>query len=299
MINANWGHGGPGGIVKDIYDILTKNGHECIVAYGRGSCPKEINSVKIGSLFTNVIDFFISHLFDNAGRNSYFATKRLIKHIERIKPDIVHLHNLLGYYINFPVLFHFLKNNNCKVVWTIHDCWAITGHCINFERINCTKWIDSCKNCQLKTDYPKSILFDNSKKNYSIKKDIFNSLPFIHLVAPSLWLKNLISHSYLSNLPISVINNGIDTNVFKFRKNDIKKRYGIDGKIVLLFVASVWNEMKGINIVLDLSRCKMNNDRALSRIRGFLKSGDTHIKKLLVIEKNVKQFLILQILMLV
>lgn len=249
QISANWAQGGPGGVEKDLYNYLINNNCECKIVYGRDGIPSDVPSIKVGSWFSVRKDYVLTHLLDNAGFNSYHETKKLITKIEEYKPDIVQIHNLLGYYINIKVLFDFLRYSNIPIVWTMHDCWAFTGHCINFERVNCNKWEKGCYKCKLKKDYPGSLFIDRSDKNYKKKKEIFTGIRNMTLVTPSRWLAKYVSKSMLKEHPILVLPNGIDTNVFRPIKSQLREEYGIKNKTIVLFVASVWNEMKGIHLI--------------------------------------------------
>lgn len=74
------------------------------------------------------------------------------------------------------------------------------------------------------------------------------------LITPSKWLKNEVEKSYLKDYPIEVINNGVDTNLFKPTPSNIKQQYGIEDKKVILGVSSVWNKMKGLDTFIELSK---------------------------------------------
>jgi len=253
QISANWGSGGPGGVEKDLFNILKEKGYECIVAYGRGTIPKSITSIKIGNKFGVYLHAFLSRIFDNCGFCSSFATRSLIKKIKRINPDIIQIHNLLGYYINVKILFSFLKTYGKPIVWTIHDCWALTGHCINFERIACDKWLYGCSKCPLRKDYPPSFVCESSKKNWQLKRKTFSDVPQMELVCPSKWMSKNIMLSSLSCYPTHVINNGIDLQVFHCVKTDLREQYHLEGKIILLAVAGTWNEMKGERLLYQIA----------------------------------------------
>ncbi len=253
QISANWGRGGPGGVEKDIYDILCLNGDECAIAYGRYNIPEEVNSIKIGGKLSVYKSVLSARLFDNAGFANKKETKRFVKDIVHYNPDIIHIHNLLGYYLNINVLFTYLKECKKPIVWTVHDCWPFTGHCINFERINCKKWVTGCYKCPLKNDYPSSILCDNSRSNWMKKNKIFGNVPNMTLVVPSNWLKTKIKQSFLSGYNTEVIHNGIDLNIFHPIDSDILQKYKIQNKIVLLAIAGVWNEMKGEKLLYQIA----------------------------------------------
>jgi glycosyltransferase involved in cell wall biosynthesis len=245
QINVDWDSGGPGSIAKGISDAIIAEGGESYIAYGRGKMDSNVHSYKIGSELSEYIDVFEARLFDNAAFGTKKGTIELVNVIKTVNPDIVQLHTLLGYYINIEVLFDFLRKTSIPTIWTIHDCWAFTGHCINFERINCKKWIDGCNHCPYKKEYPKSVLLDRSAQNYAKKKALFFDMKNLTLVSPSLWLAELIKQSFLKYIPLQVIQNGIDLKEYKPTKSNLRNRYHLENKKVLLAVAFMWNQMKG------------------------------------------------------
>lgn len=248
-------NGSTGTICKHLYSAAEKEGHTCCIAYGRGDKPEGFNTIKIG----NDIDVYLhvakARLFDASGFGSKRATKQFIKNIEEFKPDIIHLHNVHGYYVNIEILFEYLKEHpEIKKIWTLHDCWAFTGHCAYYTYEKCDEWNKGCKgNCVNKNEYPKSIL-SNIEKNYKRKKVSFTGVENMILVTPSLWLKNEIEMSYLKEYQIKVINNGVDTKVFKHIDSDIKEKYNLVNKKIVLGVASVWDRRKGLDIFIELSK---------------------------------------------
>lgn len=244
IINANWGNGGPGGIAADIYNVLKDNGHECKFAYGRGNIPANISSYRIGTKFDVYVHAISARLFDNAGFMSAKATENLINEIKSFDPDIISLHNLLGYTLNIEKFFQFIRDSGIPTFWTLHDCWYITGHCIfGF----CDHWTSGCGKCPRKREFPKSLLLDRSRQNLMRKQAIFSDVHMnnLHLIAPSEWIKKVYSKTYLGSYPITVIPNGIDFTVFRPTKSDIRETYGLSNKIILLAVASVWSQRKG------------------------------------------------------
>lgn len=254
LINSNVGGGGPGGIVKDLYSFLHENGDNCFVAFGRKSNYKPYQSIHIGNKLSLLYHYIISKFFDNAGFLSTIATKNLIRKIIEFQPDIINLHNLLGYYINIDVLLKELNRLNIPVVWTIHDSWAFTGHCINPQYLSCEKWKNLCDKCPMKSEYPQSYLLDNSRRNYFRKKNIFKNISNLSIISPSIWLSELANQSILSKFDVRVIHNGIDLNIFRPTESNIKEEYGIIEKKILLFVAKYWYDMKGIKHIYRLSK---------------------------------------------
>ena len=260
-INSVCGIRSTGRICTDIAEVLQENGHKCIVAYGREAAPEKYKDIsyRIGSDTDVKMHALKARFFDSAGFGSKKATERLIEKIKEYDPDIIHLHNIHGYYLNIDILFNYLAVADKPVVWTLHDCWSFTGHCAHFDYADCKKWICGCNNCPQKHGYPQSLLFDNSKTNWNMKKEIFNRLNNLTIVTPSKWLADLVSNSYLNKYSIKVINNGIDIGTFKYRDSNFKKKYKIEDKRVVLGVASVWDKRKGFEDFLKLAGLLNNN----------------------------------------
>ena len=255
QINSVINSGSTGRIAEEIGQTAIAAGWESYIAYGRNVRPSSSKLIKIGTDKDIKLHGLQTRLFDRHGLGSRGATDEFIKQIEVIKPDIIHLHNLHGYYINIEVLFHYLKKVNVPVVWTFHDCWPITGHCSYFTFIGCEKWKTQCYECPQKRGYPASYFIDRSKKNYNLKKELFNSLSNLTLVPVSQWLSGILKESFLQNYPIKVINNGINTEVFKRSlSSDFRNKYGLKDKFTLLGVASVWDERKGLKDFIELSK---------------------------------------------
>lgn len=254
FINSVVGSGSTGKIVAEKCRELQKQGHKCVVAYGRWKANSdELETYLIGTKFDYCLHGIESRLFDKHGFGSRYATKKFLKWVKEYNPDIIWLHNIHGYYINIEMLFDFLKKANKKVYWTLHDCWSITGHCTYFTYAKCDKWKTGCHHCTQMERYPKSLLKDNSRQNYEKKKKIFCGVKDMILITPSQWLANLIKESFLKEYEIEVINNEIDRNIFKPTPSDFRKRYGVEDKVILLGVASTWEERKGLQDYLKLA----------------------------------------------
>ena len=241
-----------GNIMMNIHKYLIENGHESYVVWGRGRRAQNKYEICMSTKLDVIFHVAYTRIFDRTGFASWHATKQLLKKIDKINPDIIHLHNIHGYYINIKLLFKYIKEKKKNVVWTLHDCWPLTGHCAYFDMIGCDKWISCCHDCVQVKSYPSSLLIDNSKWNYNEKKELFSGCNMI-LVSPSNWLKRLIELSFLKNYPVYVIPNGIDTSIFKFKKSNFKKEYGIQDKFVILGVASEWTERKGLKDFIKLN----------------------------------------------
>ena len=253
QINSVCGVGSTGRIATDLYKVLEEQGHQCKIAYGRGEAPEGIDSIKIGSKLDNYTHVFKTRVFDKHGFGSVNATKKFIEEVKEYDPDIIHLHNIHGYYINIEILFNYLKDANKPVVWTLHDCWPFTGHCAYFDYVGCDKWKHGCNKCPQKHDYPTSNIIDNSNFNYEKKKELFKSVKNMTIVTPSEWLANLVKKSFLGLYSVVVINNGIDLDVFKPIKNNFREKYKLEDKFIVLGVASEWSERKGLKYFRELN----------------------------------------------
>lgn len=255
QINTVGNTGSTGRIVEEIGQVAIKNGWTSYIGYGRKERVSKSKLIKIGTDLDIKYHVLMTRLFDRQGLESTRATKRLIGEIVKINPDIIHLHNLHGYYLNIEVLFSFLAKSDIPVVWTLHDCWAFTGHCVHFSFVNCMKWKTECFDCPQLRTYPKSLFFDRSKSNYKLKKKLFTSINNLTIVTVSNWLKNVVQESFLSSCSIKVINNGIDLGIFSGAiKSDIRQKFNCEGKFVILGVATDWIERKGLYDFFEISK---------------------------------------------
>jgi len=253
QINSVCGIGSTGRIATDIHNILIEQGHESYIAYGR-DLPKNCdNAIRIGTKIDNYTHVAKTRLFDKHGFGSTKATEEFINKVKDIDPDIIHLHNIHGYYINIEILFDYLKEADKPVVWTLHDCWSFTGHCSHFDYISCDKWKTGCFECPQKKEYPQSFLIDNSRWNYNKKKEVFAGVNNMTIVTPSHWLAETVKRSYLNEYKIKVIHNGIDRELFKPTNCEFRKINNLEDKYIILGVANVWTERKGLYHFIQLA----------------------------------------------
>lgn len=247
MINSVCGYGSTGKIVADLAHEIEKKGDECWIAYGRGDAPSDLHTYRIGDNLGVYMHGVLSRITDKHGFYSKYATRMFIRWMKQYNPDVIHLHNLHGYYINIELLFQALKELDKPVIWTLHDCWAFTGHCAHFDFCGCDKWKTQCERCVQKREYPTSFVMDNSRENYIRKKNAISQIDKLEVVTPSDWLKRLVKLSFLKRYPVQVVKNGIDLNAFHpVRDMNIKQRYGLWDKKIILGVASTWSKRKGI-----------------------------------------------------
>lgn len=254
QINTTANSGSHGRIASGLGDMLIDKGYESYLAYGRTATKCSSVMIKIGSRFDMALHLVSTRLFDRHGFGSINATKSFVKEIDKIDPDIIHLHNLHGYYLNIKVLFEYLRNLDKPVVWTFHDCWPFTGHCGYFDAVNCKRWMTECHHCPNKQGYPRSWLLDNSKRNFHEKKELFIGIDQMILVSPSKWMAGHLKNSFLSDSEIKVINNGVDLENFKPALfQEAIQKYGIQAKYIV-GVASIWSERKGLKDFLALRK---------------------------------------------
>lgn len=262
FINSVCGIRSTGRICIKLAESLEAEGYEVKIAYGRESVPVEYQkyAVRVGNKWDNCAHALKTRFFDGAGFESKKTTKNFLKWADQYAPDILWLHNLHGYYINIEMLFQWIKSkSNLQVKWTLHDCWAFTGHCSYFSAINCEQWKDHCLCCAQKKHYPASFLLDNCKYNFERKKKAFTEVENMTLITPSEWLANLVKQSFLGEYPIEVQHNSIDTNIFRPIQNNFRRQFGLNNKIVILGVASVWSERKGLDDFIQL--CNMLDNK--------------------------------------
>ena len=257
-----------GRIMQEIGELALKNGWKSYIAYGKGRdgikpCKSQI--IPVGNRWDTLWHGLKTRLFDLHGLASVQATQTFVKTIEEIKPDIIHIHNIHGYFLNYQILFDYLSKCNIPVIWTVHDCWLYTGHCYHYLYARCNKWQSGCNHCPQKNKFPASLLIDRSARNYTDKKRAFTSMPqnkFI-IVPVSNWIKDEMRHSFLNEYDFRVIHNGINTEVFHVCDTQkTASRYGLTGKHILLGVASIWNEEKGLKDFIQMSQL-LNDDEVI------------------------------------
>ena len=250
-------NGSIGGIMREIQIAAQKKGFNTVSFYGRRTGYIDLPCEKFGNSTSFWIHVIINTLFDRQGFASFFSTRYLIKRLRNIHPDIIHLHNLHGYYINLPLLFNYLRDEfDGEIVWTFHDCWPITGHCPYFTLADCKKWMVQCEKCPQKKLYPISLGRDASEVNYKRKKELFSNLHNLTIICPSKWMVNLVAQSYLKETNTVLVSNGIDLETFRFNvSTEILDKYHIPlNKKIILGVANIWEKRKGLDDFIALSK---------------------------------------------
>lgn len=241
-------YGSTGNIMFSIADKLKSDGDNVVCTSGFTwiKCKRKDFFITSG-IIEKTIHIILARLSGRIGFFSKHATRRLIRKMNRFKPDVIHLHNLHGWFINLPMLFDYIKTNKIPVVWTLHDCWALTGHCPHFDMIGCDKWKTECRDCPQHRQYPQSLI-DLSTYMYNKKKSWFTGVDKLTVVTPSEWLKNIVLQSYMKDYEVCVINNGIDTSVFKPSDSNFREKNNCRNKHIVLGVSYEWNVNKGIDV---------------------------------------------------
>lgn len=249
-------NGSTGTVMRRTAEERRAAGDDCWEMWGRGRSAENDREYNFGSRAGTYADALLTRLDDRAGFHSKGATRRLLAKLDEIDPDVVHLHNLHGYYVNVEMLFGWLASHRCLVRWTLHDCWAFTGHCAHFTYVGCDRWRTGCHDCPQKGTYPASCLMDSSTRNWEDKRRLFTGIPpeRMGFIAPSRWLADLVGESFLGEYPLEVRRNSIDREVFKPTPSDFRERYGIGDRFMVLGVASPWTERKGLGVFSKLAR---------------------------------------------
>ena len=271
FINTVYGIRSTGKLIAQKCHELREEGHVCAVAYGRQAVEDgQAEMIRIGSRADYLIHAGLSRLADCQGLLSERATRLFLRRAEEYSPDVVWMHNLHGYYLNYEILFSWLKTKPAITkYWTLHDCWAFTGHCAYFTYAGCSKWRNGCGHCPQKKAYPSSFGLDRSRSNYVNKKAAFQGVKNLTIITPSQWLADLTGNSILGEYPVKAVPNEIDRSVFCPRPGSFRKEMGLEGKKILLGVAVGWEETKGLPDILQLR--KLLDDRYVIVLVGATK----------------------------
>lgn len=239
-----------GGIMMNLHQAMSQKGNESYVVWGRGRDAENDHEYYMDDKLGVNLHALYTRATDRTGFASVRSTRQLINWLEEVRPDIIHLHCVHGYYINLQLLFDYIRKNNMRVVWTQHDCWSFTGHCAYFDAVGCEKWKEGCYDCEQIRTYPASFV-DASKRNWDNKKKLFCGLN-LQIITPCNWLSTLVKQSFLNEYPVETIYNGIDLSIFKRTKRRFRTEHDIENKFVVLGVASEWTERKGLKDIIQL-----------------------------------------------
>lgn len=256
--------GSHGRIMRDLRGAAEGAGFQTALAYGRGRADTAV-ALRIGGSLDVYLHVARTRLLDGHARGSKHATKAFVRTLESLSPDILHLHNIHGYYLHAPALFDFIRQSGVKTLWTMHDCWALTGHCSHFLRAACDRWQTGCFACPLKREYPASHGLDRSEANWHWKRKAFAGLSNLKIYTPSKWLSQVLAMSYLKDAPRMVIPNGVDLSLFTPGPGaSIRQKYGAkDGQLLLLAVAAPFDARKGFQDALAVAKTLKDKARVI------------------------------------
>ena len=266
FINSVCGIRSTGRICTDLAAELKAQGHEVKIAFGRETVPEQFRrqAVRIGTDLDVKLHGLHSRLLDEHGLGSCHATKQFLEWADTYDPDLLWLHNIHGYYINYELLFSWIKKRpKMEVRWTLHDSWAFTGHCAGFSFIGCEQWKTHCQTCPLKRGYPTSLWIDRCSQSYDKKKTAFSGVKNMTLITPSKWLADLVGQSFLCEYPVEVHHNTIDTSIFRPTPSNFREKHGLTNVKIALGVASAWGERKGLYDFYKLSTMLDENWRVV------------------------------------
>lgn len=192
----------------------------------------------------NTLDHKVHALMSRIhGKQAYFShipTKNLLRWMDKVRPDIVHLHNLHSNYINLNMLLDYLAQNDIRTIITLHDCWFYTGGCFHYASAGCNGWLRKCEICPKGKSDPTAIFSKKTAQILSDRKKRLLSIPRLTVTGVSDWISNEARKTFLSNCKIVTIHNGVDLTVFKPTPSDFRKKLGLDGKYVILGPTSKW-----------------------------------------------------------
>ncbi len=253
LIDVNCKESSTGKIVYDLYRSLKENGREAYICYGRGERLKEDNIYKFGLDWETWIHAGLARITGYNACFSPFSTKRLIKKIEEIRPDVIHIHELHAYFVNIKPLLEYIKTKNIPLLWTFHCEYMYTGKCGYAGK--CLRFQQECGNCPAVKEYPKSLIFDKTKKMLKNKRELLCDLNFA-IITPSQWLADRVKMTFLKDKEIRIIYNGVDTSIFRpTDTKELKKKLRIpdEYKIALAVAPNIMSERKGGKWVLKLA----------------------------------------------
>ena len=244
-------NGSTGTIMRDLHKGLTELGADSYAFWGRRHDTVDDHNRRVATDAGVYLHGALARVTDRAGFYSKGDTRRLLALLDEIDPDVVHLHNVHGYWVNVEMLFGWLATHRCQVRWTLHDCWPFTGHCSYFTLVKCEQWRSHCSyedKCPQLREYPTTYGSGACRRNFEDKRRAFTSVSpeRMTIVTPSQWLADLVGQSFLAGYPIEVLHNSVDTGVFKPTPSDFRERYGIGDRFMVLGVASPWTERKGL-----------------------------------------------------
>ena len=273
-LNTTYAGGGAEKVTRQIYEGMKKRGHEVyeIVCYNRRG---EVEDPQVMVLYRTPLQKiwqrFQTHNRNNESVTIPYAVHKICQFIKKYKIEIVHLNNPHDSFLGMKDIQTISRM--CPTVWTLHDLWALTGHCAFPVGCEEERWKTGCQTCECLDNYPR-LRRDVSADLYEKKKKYFTGNKIVFTV-PSQWMMEQVKVSYLKNECCSVIENSLDTMQWQaFDKKVLRQEYGIaTPKMVLAFVAAdISVPQKGMKLLGEVLK-QLKPEKYLLLIAG--KCGET------------------------
>lgn len=269
-VNTNFHEGGAAKVARQLFYGMKEKGHNVyfLAGYpskGDGECM--IMNPAYADRFFNLVTGILQN---NQVLSRRKARRQILDIVREKRIDVIHFHNLFENYIGIRDVAYIAAR--CKVVWTLHDMWAVTGHCA--FSLSCNEWKRGCPACKERRLYP-AFYYNDVKQKYQWKKESFtgNNITF---VTPSHWMEKVCRDSYLRNEKIIVIPNGVNSEIYKpLKKDALRKKYKIpEDKAVLFFTAAVVADArKGVLSLIKALEMIDNKEKYCLLIAG---NGEMH-----------------------
>lgn len=250
-INSVYGRGSTGNIVRTLHLNNLSNGIDSFVCFGRGNKTNDKNVYKISNEFLSKINVIRSKITGMVYSGNFIATQRLIKLIKKIKPDIIHIHNLNDQYVNEYKLLSFIGKCKIKTIITLHSEQMYTGSC--GYCFDCNAWKkDGCIRCPYLKQSTGS-KHDATKKAFKKLLKSYQYFDKNQLVFASVsnWILNRAMEStLLKEYSNSLIRNGVSKD---FCLNNQKHYLGdLDNNFVLFINPRMLDKNKGYQFIAPI-----------------------------------------------
>ena len=249
--------GGAAAVARRLFERTVRDGHDSIFVagwkHGKNARILPVHSRSLVGKVRNKLTTWVEE-----GTGYQYVLREGIRWFDRRglldDVDLVHLHNSHGEYLHFDFLAQVARKK--PFVWTLHDEWGNTGHCA--YTMDCERWREGCGECPYPGTYPKihrdttRVLWDRKRRNALLFRNKG------HLVVPSRWLEERVRKGLLKDVPMSLIPNGVDTDIFHPREiKAVRQKLGIpQDRPVLLFAAHGGhaNPFKGFGYLMEAIR---------------------------------------------
>lgn len=256
QINCVYNSGSTGKITHDLHKGLTARGIQSVVCYGRGKTAGESGVIRICSDGYARMNHLFSRFWGIAYGGCHLSTRRLIRILEREKPDVVHLQCINGHFLNIYRLLSWLKASGIPTVLTLHAEFMYTANCAH--GLECEKWKTGCGNCPRWKQATHSLFWDRTGTSWQKMHAIYRDWQNLTVVGCSDWILGRAAQSgEMKNRRLCRTHNGIDIQTVFYPRTGAEEKiragYGIPPeKKLILFVSPAFSEAKGFDLLLKL-----------------------------------------------